>query len=264
VKKEFYQHYITDWMDSTEGLDDGAYRVYHVIIQMIYQHGGPIKLSERGLAGRCNQARPTFRKNLETLISLGKLKRIDDKITNKRAQSELERREEVSKNKAEAGKLSGASRRKTLTDQEKPRTDVHPSANEEKREEENREEKNLFAPDGAEKKRATRLPAGWMPTMLDRDRARQALGRNYERELEKFRNYWESKSGKDATKVDWDKTWLNWIMKAEENGHGAGQKSGRRGGSLLDAIDRALEKTEADLEASRDPLLRLPRGPVRQ
>jgi len=29
-----------------------------------------------------------------------------------------------------------------------------------------------------------------------------------------FVDYWLSKSGKDATKLDWDRTWMNWIRKA--------------------------------------------------
>ena len=27
----------------------------------------------------------------------------------------------------------------------------------------------------------------------------------------KFRNYWVAKSGKDATKLDWQATWENWV-----------------------------------------------------
>lgn len=29
-----------------------------------------------------------------------------------------------------------------------------------------------------------------------------------------FVDYWLSKTGKDATKLDWDRTWMNWIRKA--------------------------------------------------
>ncbi|HEX8883322.1 MAG TPA: helix-turn-helix domain-containing protein [Noviherbaspirillum sp.] len=31
-----------------------------------------------------------------------------------------------------------------------------------------------------------------------------------------FRNFWCAKSGKDATKVDWEGTWQNWCIKSEE------------------------------------------------
>jgi hypothetical protein len=32
----------------------------------------------------------------------------------------------------------------------------------------------------------------------------------------KFCNYWQSKSGKDATKLDWDKTFKNWVLQEKE------------------------------------------------
>lgn len=36
-------------------------------------------------------------------------------------------------------------------------------------------------------------------------------------ETEKFVNYWQAKSGKDATKLDWPATWRNWLIKGAEN-----------------------------------------------
>ena len=33
-------------------------------------------------------------------------------------------------------------------------------------------------------------------------------------ETEKFINHWRGKSGKDATKVDWEATWRNWMLSA--------------------------------------------------
>lgn len=39
-------------------------------------------------------------------------------------------------------------------------------------------------------------------------------------EAEKFRNYWVSKTGKDATKADWPATWQNWILRTcEQKGY---------------------------------------------
>jgi hypothetical protein len=31
-----------------------------------------------------------------------------------------------------------------------------------------------------------------------------------------FMNYWQSKSGKDATKIDWDKTFKNWVLNEKQ------------------------------------------------
>lgn len=39
---------------------------------------------------------------------------------------------------------------------------------------------------------------------------------NISREFEKFQNYWQAKSGKDAVKLDWDATLRNWLLSAQE------------------------------------------------
>ena len=68
--------------------------------------------------------------------------------------------------------------------------------------------------------RATRLQTDWRPDAKDIDWARTEnipddLAR---RETTKFINYWLAKSGKDATKLDWSRTWQNWLMRAVEQG----------------------------------------------
>lgn len=35
-------------------------------------------------------------------------------------------------------------------------------------------------------------------------------------ETTKFKNYWESKAGRDASKLDWIKTWQNWILRSHQ------------------------------------------------
>lgn len=40
-------------------------------------------------------------------------------------------------------------------------------------------------------------------------------------EAQSFANYWASKSGKDATKLDWKRTWLNWCLNAKGKSHGS-------------------------------------------
>ncbi len=70
---DWFKHDIPAWMNDTETLDHGSYRVYHVICQLIYLHEGPIKRNERGIAGRCNMHILALRAHLNHLISSGKL-----------------------------------------------------------------------------------------------------------------------------------------------------------------------------------------------
>lgn len=79
------------------------------------------------------------------------------------------------------------------------------------------EEKNT-----SKKKKASRLPDDFIVTdellewaMLKRPSIDTSL------ETEKFVNYWTAKSGKDATKLDWNATWRNWILNAKETSNGS-------------------------------------------
>jgi hypothetical protein len=68
-------------------------------------------------------------------------------------------------------------------------------------------------------RKGTRLSDDWQPEPL----TGKALAMTnawpsgqIERELAKFRNFWASKAGKDACKLDWQKTWANWLINADE------------------------------------------------
>ena len=103
----FYKHDIPAWMDGTEALSDGAYRVYHVVIQLIRLNEGPIVRNDRGIAGRANQTIRTFTRHLDELLTAGKLVLVGDKIGNGRATKELESIRQNRVNVGEGGKTSG-------------------------------------------------------------------------------------------------------------------------------------------------------------
>lgn len=94
--------------------------------------------------------------------------------------------------------------------------------------------------------RGTRLPEHWSPTegniqyALDKGLDLNRIGI----EAEKFRNYWTSKPGRGATKLNWCRTWENWILKAtQENGHGRKQGLGEL------AEELAAEAREREIAA---------------
>lgn len=68
------------------------------------------------------------------------------------------------------------------------------------------------------RKRATRIPDGYMPSpdLIETMRA-ECPKVDLEAEHRKFVDYWRAKAGKDATKLDWDATWRNWIRRAKES-----------------------------------------------
>lgn len=59
------------------------------------------------------------------------------------------------------------------------------------------------------------MPEEWQPSsdLLERG---QELGLDINvllRQTEAFRDYWLSKPGANAMKLDWDRTWMNWMRK---------------------------------------------------
>ena len=73
------------------------------------------------------------------------------------------------------------------------------------------------------KPRSTPAATRWEPDRKVPDewkegprRAIEFKGLNIDVDMEavKFANYWSSRSGHDATKVHWQKTWDNWVLSA--------------------------------------------------
>lgn len=58
------------------------------------------------------------------------------------------------------------------------------------------------------------VPSEWIFWVKDRFRELGRAPPNLAVEAVKFANHWASKTGKDATKVDWKKTFLNWCLNA--------------------------------------------------
>jgi hypothetical protein len=65
-------------------------------------------------------------------------------------------------------------------------------------------------PTAAPRPKACRLSDDWNPEPEDFPAEQIA------RELPKFRDFWKAKSGRDATKLDWQATWRNWLRRSDD------------------------------------------------
>lgn len=94
-------------------------------------------------------------------------------------------------------------------------------------------EKTLTKTGGAAK-RGTRIPQPFVVTpemvVWAREHAPLVDG---PRSTQRFENYWLAKSGRDAVKLDWVRTWRNWLLKDQEDAE-------RRQGGKKSPTDRAL------------------------
>jgi hypothetical protein len=99
-------------------------------------------------------------------------------------------------------------------------------------------------------RKGTRLPEDWTPDPVigpTADMIARWPPGSIERELEKFRNYWIAKSGKDAIKANWQRTWINWLISADErtgrNGH---YRQDRPANDISDPMVRTVLARQAE------------------
>lgn len=102
-------------------------------------------------------------------------------------------------------------------------------------------------------RKGTRLDTNWKPSELSGKA--QEIANNWEAdrlatEFERFRNFWIAKSGPDAVKLDWQRTWANWILSANERKSGNGKQSSNGDANQLGQWTRAVLKQEARRKAA--------------
>ncbi len=77
--------------------------------------------------------------------------------------------------------------------------------------------------------RGKRLHEDWQPSADDIKLAEQHPTVDWRTEALRFRNYWLAKSGKDAAKQDWPRTWENWIINEARYARERAQRRGNGG-----------------------------------
>jgi hypothetical protein len=103
-------------------------------------------------------------------------------------------------------------------------------------------------------KRATRWPAGqavpeeWIAQGYGIRRQRGLPDIDLHLEAENFADYWTAKSGKDATKLDWEATWRKWVRSARDGGKGHGKQHRSSKSDLF----RGLAGAYGDVEPGTD------------
>lgn len=114
---------------------------------------------------------------------------------------------------------------------------------------------NASPPDQPKKsKRGTRLPDDWDLTPEYVQAARELrpdLLPYLDNVAGKFADHWHSKSGQDATKLNWLATWRNWLRNEKPGGNHATaqQHSGQPKENALRRIERQARQVFADAEA---------------
>lgn len=207
--------YIADYLADTVHLTAAEHGAYLLLIMRYWQDGG-LPTDERLIARYSRLTPDQWGESRDVLAAL-----FDDGWKHHRIDGELARAEEiVTKRKAAASSRYNkrpASEEHVQSKSTYVRVPPSPSPTE--------ADASVAAEVAAAPKDApasgrkgTRLPADWEPSAKNEQDAlelglpllAQAI------EARKFRDYWLGKSGRDATKVDWDATWRLWVTRACE------------------------------------------------
>lgn len=229
-----YQHHIGDFNNATRHLDRLERSIYRDLIELYYSTESPLSLDVallcRKIIARSEQEATAVQQVLNEFFT-----ETEHGWEHNRCEHEIEKYRSNTTAKAMAGKASAeAKKQKRLAKPTKPSTPVEQTSNECATEHEQNSTNhkpetstinqvlNNIVPQAAQpatptKKRitGTRLPDDWRPGQEHVDAAME-LNPDYTKEwfratAHKFKDYWISKSGKDATKTNWLATWRNWV-----------------------------------------------------
>lgn len=200
----YYKAYPRDFIEGTVGMPFEEKCAYRVILDLIYLHGGKLPDDSRYISGVLGCAVRKWNLIRNALVEGGKIQVNGEFIENYRAIIELEilgKFQDKQRKNATA-----SSKNKDIRKPRQRHTDTEPDTY--KKEE----------PKGSYKKTGSRLSADWSPSEGEMAFAvsEGIVGKALDREAAAFRDYWTSKTGASATKLDWTGTWRNWIRRAAD------------------------------------------------
>lgn len=208
-----------DFINGVFGLSAETIGVYAIILNLIYDNGGPIVDDAKVLSRRLSMRPTSLEKRLSELVKAKKIVRVDGVISNSRAEIEIEARaKKLGESRTKVGEKS-VETRQNLPEKVNGFNGNH-TLEEEKNKSKRRE---ISAPARAKVGKSIRIDP--RRRLSDANivfaRSRGLTKREYEFEWMKFVRYYagRSDSATNAKSPDWDAQWESWVLtKAHELG----------------------------------------------
>lgn len=199
----YYKAYPRDFIEGTIGMPFEIKCAYRVVLDLIYMQGGSLPDDARYISGLLGCSIRKWKTIREFLINADKVQVSGDFLTNYRAEHELETlaklQDKQRENRSRPNKNKGL--KSPSCDQPEPEPEPLKKATKV----------------ATKKQRASRLSERWT---LPKEWGEWALSQGWSEtavrlEADKFRDFWISKAGKDAVKLDWLATWRNWVRNSK-------------------------------------------------
>lgn len=203
----FYPHHISDFNNSTRHLTRVERSVYRDAIELYYDTESVLTLDLDALARKLICTSDAEISALKAVLKEFFIEtdggyfhvRCDLEIAKYRANTSAKARAGIASAEARRNKATKAKQKTTRVEQSETR--VH-----------NHEPVTInHKPKG---ERGTRLPTDWEPSLADIEYCKTTRpDLVVDVVAADFRDYWTSKAGKDAVKLNWTATWQMWVRK---------------------------------------------------
>ena len=204
----YYEHHIGDYAAATSHLSFVEDAAYCRLLRIYYRDEKPLPASVQAVQ-RLAGARTKDEKAAVEVI-LGEFFTLtDDGYRNKRADEECAKNDSKRrKAKASANTRWGKANASETHDERNAPQAPSPKPLEKQKQKQEQEQ-------GPRTPRGERLPDDWRPSAdMLAWAAAERPDIDAQAETENFRDHWLAKSGRDAAKLDWGRTWKKWIRSA--------------------------------------------------
>jgi len=89
------------------------------------------------------------------------------------------------------------------------------------------------------------VPDAWKQEALDKRASSSLSVIDIDLTAEQFANYWSSRADRGAVKLDWKKTWMNWVTTQKAHAHGPRTTGSAHTNFAIGALEAAREFTRS-------------------
>ena len=263
TEQPWVRWFPANWLTGSRGLTPTETTIYITVLNLIYEKDGPVDADPATLGRYCLMTKKAAETALEKLVEKRKLKLVDGRYSNQRAEDEIARKQEMrktqsknAKKRKKPGRASGSLGTQLDVSHERVGKKAHKnngtpqpmlplgSANAQpnkKEEIRTKKQESVANATGQKSKRASRLPEDWkIPNEWIGEAVAEGLTQAAAMaEAEAMKNW--SLSAPSGAKLDWRAAWRNWYRRRLANPSGAPQPR-NRGDPPDDDFRRELDR----------------------
>lgn len=238
----FMQLYVADYLADTQHLTTEQHGAYLLLLMTMWRNAGSLPNDEKKLARIAHVSLKRWHIIAGDVMAFFDIS--DGRITQKRLSEELQKAVSKSEKRKTSGSLGGKAKSLKNNEQGLANASVLLKHSSEP------DIRNIKKDTNVSQKKGCRLPDDFQPdfSFATNEGFSEAEARTL---FESFKDYWTAKTGKDATKRDWQATWRNWVRSPYNQKlrgfHHAGTNTDSRstGQKVADAMRRLAPRFDA-------------------